>query len=193
MLTGGKDRRSPLGVIHSSRVRTCTYSAPCPRSNPGRPGPTATAHISKRPIDTGLGPAQLDALGGLGQLVIRPDQLKGFGHSTSRSARTFESGHWRIDARAPRRSLSGGPTEPRPSVELVETTAPPHRRLDPLAPIRAFALRVERLATSQHVDVLLDPPGSRLLPLGGTETVQYGKAVLAGEILEHRLRLRPRG
>ena len=69
----------------------------------------------------------------------------------------------------------------------------PHRRLDPLAPIRAFALRVERLATSQHVDVLLDPPGSRLLPLGGTETVQYGKAVLAGEILEHRLRLRPRG
>ena len=80
-----------------------------------------------------------------------------------------------------------------PSVELVETTAPPHRRLDPLAPIRAFALRVERLATSQHVDVLLDPPGSRLLPLGGTETVQYGKAVLAGEILEHRLRLRPRG
>jgi Protein of unknown function (DUF1254) len=79
------------------------------------------------------------------------------------------------------------------SVELVETTAPPHRRLDPLAPIRAFALRVERLATSQHVHVLLDPPGSRLLPLGGTETVQNGKAVLASEILEHRLRLRPRG
>lgn len=79
------------------------------------------------------------------------------------------------------------------SVELVETAAPPHRRLNPLAPMRAFALRVERLATSQHVDVLLDPPGSRLLPLGGTETVQYGKAVLAGEILEHRLRLRPRG
>ena len=80
-----------------------------------------------------------------------------------------------------------------PSVKLVETTAPPHRRLDPLAPIRAFALRVERLATSQHVDVLLDPPGSGLRPLGGTETVQHGKAVLAGEILEHRLRLRPRG
>lgn len=80
-----------------------------------------------------------------------------------------------------------------PSVELVETTAPPHRRLDPLTPIRAFALRVERLATSQHVDVLLDPPGSGLRPLGGTETVQHGKAVLAGEILEHRLRLRPRG
>lgn len=80
-----------------------------------------------------------------------------------------------------------------PSVELVETTAPPHRRLDPLTPIRAFALRVERLTTSQHVDVLLDPPGSGLRPLGGTETVQHGKAVLAGEILEHRLRLRPRG
>jgi len=80
-----------------------------------------------------------------------------------------------------------------PSVELVETTAPPHRGLDPLTPIRAFALRVERLATSQHVDVLLDPPGSGLRPLGGTETVQHGKAVLAGEILEHRLRLRPRG
>ena len=62
-----------------------------------------------------------------------------------------------------------------------------------LTPIRAFALRVERLTTSQHVDVLLDPPGSGLRPLGGTETVQHGKAVLAGEILEHRLRLGPRG
>lgn len=104
-----------------------------------------------------------------------------------------ESRRRRPVGRAVRRTSQEASVEPHSVGRARRDHGPPHRRLGPLAPIRAFALRVERLATSQHVDVLLDPPGSRLLPLGGTETVQYGKAVLAGEILEHRLRLRPRG
>lgn len=158
-------------------------SSLCPRDAQSAYGDRLEVPISvgRRP----LRPLALHRLLGAAPAVIGPG---------SRSSPTWtESASTRRTSPSPVGRAKRRRSSHTPSVELVETTAPPHRRLDPLAPIRAFALRVERLATSQHVDVLLDPPGSRLLPLGGTETVQYGKAVLAGEILEHRLCLRPRG
>src|SRR5947207_4065375 len=54
---------------------------------------------------------------------------------------------------------------------------------------RLLLLRVDRLASSEHGHELVDSPGARVGPLGGTQPIQDRIPVLAAEGLEHRLRL----